>query len=57
MSAINRRPGQVPGAPLEATMWSEGEPTPAALSEREDALVAMIECKDAALSLRDEEIA
>ena len=38
-------------------MWSEGEPTRAALSEREDALVAMIECKDAALTQRNAEIA
>lgn len=38
-------------------MWSEGKPTPAALSEREDALLAMLECKDAALTLRDSEIA
>jgi len=38
-------------------MWSEGVPTPAALSEREDALVAMIECKDAALTQRDAVIA
>ena len=38
-------------------MWSEGPRTPVALSEREDALAAMIECKDAALTLRDAEIA
>jgi len=38
-------------------MWREGELTPAALTEREDALMALVECKDAALSLRDEEIA
>ena len=37
--------------------WSEGPRTPEALSEREDALAAMIECKDAALTLRDAEIA
>jgi hypothetical protein len=38
-------------------MWSEGPRTPEALSEREDALAAMIECKDAALAQRDELIA
>ena len=37
--------------------WSEGPRTPKALSEREDALAAMIECKDAALTLCDAVIA
>ena len=37
--------------------WSEGPRTPAALSEREDALLAMIQCKTDALTLRDAEIA
>ena len=37
--------------------WSEGPRTPAALSEREDALLAMIQCETDALTLRDAEIA
>jgi hypothetical protein len=38
-------------------MWREGPETPAAISEREDALLAMIQCKTDALTIRDEEIA